>query len=107
MANKIEAYYFESEEFQNLENLKDVLKGIGEETNIRTPLERELRIFADERDLGWSKVLERESYNLDNNTTAEYLETDEGIFVISESNILYENSESIVSRSEEHSVNSG
>lgn len=107
MTEKIEAYYFEPDEFQNLDNLKDVLEGLGEKTEEFTPLERELRIFADERDLNWNEIREREGYVLEDDISAEYLETDEGIFVISESNVIDENTESLYSRSDQCEINSG
>ncbi|MFT4892625.1 MAG: hypothetical protein ACI8Z7_000406 [Candidatus Nanohaloarchaea archaeon] len=105
--SEIEVYYFEDDEFRNPSNLKDVLEGVGEKSDLKTSMRYEIRTFAEEINQGWkeSEVLDEESYILDGNRTAEYLETEKGIFVASESNILFEETHSLESRSRKSVVN--
>jgi hypothetical protein len=100
MKEEVEVYYFEPDEFENPANLKDVLEGLGEETDLRYPLRNEIRIFAEQINRDWSngEILDEESYVLDGNISAEYLETEEGVFVASESHFLSEETRALESR---------
>lgn len=102
MNDRIEKFYFETSEVRNTDNLKNVLEALGSETDLETPLDTEIRAFAHQVDSEWSEVYDEQSYVLDDNVSARYLETDEGVFIASESYILSENTRSMSSRSTAH-----
>lgn len=104
---EIEVYYFETGEFQNAKNLKDVLEGVGEKSEQGTSIREEIRTYAEAMNQGWkdNEILDEENYVLEDDATAEYLETEKGIFVASDSNILDQETDSLESRSSKCIVN--
>lgn len=104
---EIEIYYFETGEFQNPKNLKDVLGTFGEKSELETSIRDDIRTYAEAMNQDWKEdeLLDEEIYILEDDVTAEYLETEKGIFVASESNILDEKTDSLESRSRKCIVN--
>lgn len=102
MTEEIDLYYFEPGEVDNPENLKDILEGMGEKNDISTPLFHEARKYARKIRRDWEEVYDRELYLMENESSAQYLETDQGIFILSDSDFLSENSRALKSRSTEN-----
>jgi hypothetical protein len=104
---EIEIYYFETGEFQNPKNLKDVLGTFGEKSELETSIRDDIRTYAEVMNQDWkdNEILDEEIYVLEDDAAAEYLETEKGIFVASDSNILDQETDSLESRSSKCIVN--
>ncbi|MFB6100582.1 MAG: hypothetical protein ABEK16_04885 [Candidatus Nanohalobium sp.] len=94
-----ELYYFLDDEFNNLGNLKDVLKGLGERESVDSSLRHIMDCYVRNSNLEYSEVKHKYGYRLENGSDAALFETDQGLFVVSNSRYIEQNSRSISSRS--------
>jgi hypothetical protein len=94
-----ELYFFLNDEFDNLDNLRDVLKGLGDQKETETSLRQLMDCYVSNSNLEYSEVIQRDEYRLGEESEAAIFETDQGLFVVSNSNYLDRNSRSIPSRS--------
>jgi hypothetical protein len=98
MTNQNELYYFLEDEFENLGNLKDVLEGMGEIVDYKTSLKHIMDTYVNNSVLDYNQVEDREFYKLEDGSKAALYDTDTGVFVISNSDFLSENSRALKSR---------
>ena len=94
-----EIFYFTEDEFENTENLRDVMKLLGEETEETGSLQQEFDAHLENSQMSYSELNQEDVYSLEDGKEASLFETDQGLFVYSNSSYISENSRSIPSRS--------
>ncbi|MEF8880622.1 MAG: hypothetical protein V5A72_02215 [Candidatus Nanohaloarchaea archaeon] len=99
-----ELYYFRKGELGNENNLKDVMEGLGEEVDLGSPLRYKMDIYVENSGIEYDEVEENVRYKLDDGSDAALINTDQGLFIISDSNYISENSLSIPSRSTKYNI---
>ena len=94
-----EIFYFTEDEFENTENLRDVIRPLGEENKEAESLQQEFDAHLESSSMTYNEVRQEEVYSLEDGKEASLFETDEGLFIFSQSSYLSNNSRSIPSRS--------
>jgi len=100
----LELYYFLDDEFGKVENLRYVLRGIGERKRPDSALRYVMDCYGQNSNLEYSELVQEDGYELGDGSDSALFETDNGLFVVSNSRYIDQNSFSIPSRSEKSIV---